>query len=199
MTEEVAPLPTGVLELVYERSHLHAWGRYDPREDLLRRKGVDLKWHNDTARFGKGFTGKVWGLTSFTDLSVSLHVRLSEVQLRCTTAHECAHLDRGPVPAEKTKREEAAVNLLAAQRLIDPIVFDALMEATKGNPTKHARYATVGVDRRLFMHYVTWRRRVTNKTAERRWEQARRPTSWPPRWLEEEPDSFPIAARFAGR
>lgn len=193
----VRHLPSSLLELTYERSQLHDWGRYDPRQDLKRRTGVDLLWHNDSADFGT-FTGKVRGITNFTKLSVSLHVHLSEVQLRCTLAHECAHLDRGPVTAERTRREEQAVHKLAAKRLIDPVLFDALMEATDGAPGKHARYLVLGVDAMTLEVYASWRKGVTETTALRRWEKAVEPSQWPPRWLTEKATGYPIAAQFAG-
>jgi len=54
--------------------------------------------------------------------------RLSQVQRRCTVAHELVHVERGPVPDDPwlRAREERAVETEAARRLIE---LDALADA----------------------------------------------------------------------
>ena len=64
---------------------------------------------------------EIIGLTDFPARTVTLDRNLSQAERRCTIAHEVEHIRRGPVPAEPVlaAREEAAVDLAVARRLID--------------------------------------------------------------------------------
>lgn len=61
------------------------------------------------------------GLTTWADQTVTLDRSLLQAERRCTIAHEVEHIRRGPVPSEPVlaAREEAAVDVAVARRLID--------------------------------------------------------------------------------
>lgn len=62
----------------------------------------------------------VHGQLRWSTRTVTLDRRLSQVQRRCTIAHELVHIERGPVPCSAwlAEREEAAVEQEVARRLI---------------------------------------------------------------------------------
>lgn len=64
-------------------------------------------------------TGRA-GVTNWPTGTVTLDRRLSQVQRRCTIAHEIVHIERGPVPADTrlVAREEMAVEQEVVRRLI---------------------------------------------------------------------------------
>ncbi|NRQ51570.1 hypothetical protein [Aeromicrobium stalagmiti] len=161
---------------------------YSPWDDLARRTGVDLRWHN----------GKVakWerplGVTHFADLSVSLLVGRPEHSLRSTLTHELVHLDRGGFERSggKERIEERRVQRAASQRLIDPVLYDLLIDYMNDSD---AHFAVAGrilrrvllVDWRMFQAYADWRKGVTLKTAMRKWEQFGPDClpAWPAPWM----------------
>lgn len=198
---ETAPLPADLLQLVCERSYLYPHCRYDPWVDMFRRTGVELRWHNAGTRSlgSMGYDNAVFALTCFDELWTSLRIGLNEVQLRSALAHELAHLDRGPqLIGSDVQAEEDRVDLLAAQRLIDPVIFDALMDATDGTPSSRAQNLTLFVDKSIFKSYSQWRAGVTAGTARSAWRKALQPTPWPAPWIEKWADDLPLAAAFAG-
>lgn len=62
--------------------------------------------------------GGVLGRTDFTSRTITLDHQLLQAERRSTLTHELVHLERGPVPAGYTVREERAVEVEAARRLI---------------------------------------------------------------------------------
>lgn len=64
--------------------------------------------------------GAEFGRTHWGNHTILLDRRLSQVQRRCTLAHELCHVERGPVLDDPVlvAREEQAVTQLAARRLI---------------------------------------------------------------------------------
>lgn len=185
-----------LFELIIARgSHHERYGRYDPWDDLARRTGVDLAW---ATHLGVPTTPNACGITDFSELRISLKVGMHETELRSTLAHELAHLDRGPTTSDEIARDERAADLLAATRIVDPVVFDALMARYDGKPRMFPVYHALGVDRELFEVYRSWRRRVNPTTAMRRWEEALQPTPWPAPWMRRYADEWPRMARAAG-
>jgi hypothetical protein len=71
--------------------------------------------------------GRMWGLTN--GRRIWLCRRLDQAARRCTLTHEIVHLERGLTPADARglAREERAVDLIAARRLITlPALVDGL-------------------------------------------------------------------------
>lgn len=163
---------------------------YDPWQDLARRDGVDVRWH--VGRI-EGWRDAL-GVTNFPGLSVSFRVGLPEWQLRSTCAHECAHLDRGPIVPSELEREEKRVDLLAAQRLINPAIFDAFVVAFN-DPSAAQIHRVLRVSEDHFTLYAKWRWGVPQQTALGAWE--REPIPWPASWIERHAASMPSAAGFA--
>jgi hypothetical protein len=197
-----AALSPDLFDLIYERGRLHErHGRYDPWDDLAQRPGVDIGWHTEGNSGSRRYPNAL-GLTNFAELRVTLLVGQPEHQLRCTLAHELVHLDRGPISlrgdspadARAVAREEQKVHLLAAQRIIDPVVYDALMRRYDGKPTTFQVRTALGCDRSTIKAYTAWRRRVRPATAMRAWENGRGPISWPPAWVRSE--RYEEAARW---
>lgn len=62
--------------------------------------------------------GDVVGVTDWAHRTVTLDVRLTQVERRCTIAHELEHIARGPAPAWDVVREELAVDAAVARCLI---------------------------------------------------------------------------------
>lgn len=62
--------------------------------------------------------GGVVGVTDWAHRTITLDVRLTQVERRCTIAHELEHVARGPAPAWDVAREEAAVDDVVARYLI---------------------------------------------------------------------------------
>lgn len=58
------------------------------------------------------------GVTDYQARTITLASGMTQAQRRSTIAHEVAHVERGPVPAHLEAREEVAVDVLAARRLI---------------------------------------------------------------------------------
>ncbi|RYB90992.1 hypothetical protein EUA93_18835 [Nocardioides oleivorans] len=173
----------GLFDLVIERRQA-AWDAglyYDPWTDLTRRTGVNLEFRNG----GPYEDWKdPWGLTNFNDLDVTLRFGLTEWQLRSTLAHELVHLDRGP-RADHTSEavDENRTNRLAAQRMIDPVVFDKIMELGNGKPNRWVINHALGVDLGLFRHYRGWRKTCKESTAMKAFEASRTKTPWPAPWV----------------
>lgn len=112
------------------------------------------------------------GLTVWSPRKViRLNSDQSEAQLRTTLTHELLHCERGRVPRELQDAEEDAVELLTAQRLIDPDLFDAGADAH-----------VLRVDEDCMRRYAEWRQTVSAETAAAAWESATwgmpRPASW---------------------
>lgn len=192
-----------LFEVAVERARLA--GHYDPWADLAQRPGVDIVWHAD-GRSGSRKYPNALGLTTFSELRVSLKVGMAEHTLRGTLAHELVHLDRGPVApdvdasgkayARVIAREEARVDLQAAQRLVDPVVFDALIARCDGGVPKRSQWLVLfNCDDRFYEVYADWRRRVKATTAMRAWERAQEPAPWPPRWVAEDLDDYAHTAQ----
>lgn len=163
---------------------------YTPWHDLSTRTGVEMRWHVGSI----GEWHRPWGVTDFEELSVTLRADLSELKLRCTLAHELIHLDRGPFPAERTKAEEAKVDLITGQRLIDPVLLDILRDYLDSPRT---RTQFLRVDGRTLRSYMSWRTKVQMRTAMKRWEEVApdRLPEWPARWITF--DRAPLAHAFA--
>lgn len=69
---------------------------------------------------------EVLGETDHHRRTVTLTTGMTQAQRRSTIAHEVAHIERGPVPAFLEPREEVAVDVVAARRLISwPDLLDA--------------------------------------------------------------------------
>lgn len=66
------------------------------------------------------------GLTTFATETIQMRTGQLQAERRSTLTHELVHLERGPFPRWATRREERAVNLEAARRLI---TFDDLVDA----------------------------------------------------------------------
>lgn len=165
---------------------------YNPWTDLATRTGVDLQWH-------KGRVGKFecpLGVTDFEELSVSLHVGMNEVQMRCTLTHELIHLERGFEGVEKNEsNEERTVRLLTAKRLVDPVLYRLVLE--RWPEPEGSRASILGVDKGTFRTYSKWRSGVTERTALRVWRQHQvRYPIWPPAWVDDKRAAK--AARHAG-
>lgn len=81
------------------------------------------------------------GTCSFDDRIITLNAAMGPAQRRCTLAHELVHLERGGIPIDPVMiaREEAAVDRIAAYRLID---LDALVSALSW-AASHAEAAEV--------------------------------------------------------
>lgn len=185
----------GLIDLIIERRKIHV---YDPWQDLARRKGVDITWH--TNRKVDRFDAAL-GFTRFDQLRVSLLVDQNTCggQLKATLAHELGHLDRGPTgfTGLSEAREERAVDLLAAWRQVDPVIFDELMAATNGCPTRRQVNYALAVRGSVFDTYEAWRRRVKPTTAVARWEECKEPAPWPAPWIERCEQRWPLAAAFS--
>jgi len=159
---------------------------YDPWQDLARRSGVALRWHSgDVGRFRNPFA-----VTNFRELSVSFSVGMPDWQMRATCAHECAHLDRGPITPSELAREEERVDLLAAQRLIDPALFEALVQ-TYPEPSATQIHQVLRTSEDHFAIYEQWRRGAGKQTAFLAWEQDLQP--WPAPWIENHASDMPTA------
>lgn len=63
----------------------------------------------------------VWGLTNFRTKTVTLAPGMTQVQRRCTIAHETQHVIRGPVARHHQAREERVVDRNAARLLLPDI------------------------------------------------------------------------------
>ena len=85
---------------------------------------LDEEWTVEQAVLPSGQAGRV----EWARRAVVVDRRLSQVQRRCTVAHELVHVERGPVPTDPwlRLREERAVEAEAARRLI---TLDALADA----------------------------------------------------------------------
>lgn len=167
---------------------------YDPWADLARRTGIELLWHTGES----GDLNKPWGLTNFQHLSISLLMGLNHAETRSTLTHELIHLERGPMRERRQDAEERAVELLTAKRLVDPLLYDALVEAYP-SPTWRQIMTVLEVDECTFEAYAGWRSGVQDATARRVWAwEAPVEPRWPAVWLERAPDSFWYAARAAG-
>lgn len=70
---------------------------------------VRLLWHD----------GGPAGLTHFGNATISLRRGLTQVERRCTLAHELRHVLRGPFLDVNTAKEERAVEREAARQLIE--------------------------------------------------------------------------------
>lgn len=79
---------------------------------------VRLRW----AHLPEGFLG----YTDHAAATVTLTHGMTQVERRCTIAHETEHITRGPVVGHLTAREERAVDQAAACRLV---TFEELADA----------------------------------------------------------------------
>lgn len=96
---------------------------YHPWRALRALAGWTLHWHDlgDDEHLGE---------TDYDRRTVTLSPGMTQAQRRCTIAHEVAHVERGPVPGHLQGREEEAVDVLAARRLITwPDLRDAALWA----------------------------------------------------------------------
>ncbi len=66
------------------------------------------------------------GVADFITATITLTTGMTQAERRSVCAHELAHLDRGPVPAYLTPREELAIDAAVARDLIP---FGALVSA----------------------------------------------------------------------
>lgn len=87
--------------------------------------------------------GGVLGVTDWTHRTITLDVRLSQVERRCTIAHELEHVERGPFPAWDVAREEAAVDVAAARHLIP---LESLVSAVAWSQDPHEVAEELWVD-----------------------------------------------------
>lgn len=190
MTQPAAPLGDALQRLLARQADA-----YDPWADLAERTGVQLAWHVRGSH--EDHPGAI-GLTTYSSLTISFLVGLTEVEMRSTLTHELLHLERGPVTLGRTPREEEIVSDIAAKRLVDPALFDALI-AVNDDPDRAQITTALRVDRATFKCYRRWRSTVQARTAHRVWQQARNATiTWPPTWLEAKADEYDLAARWAG-
>lgn len=83
----------------------HPWRALDQRPEV-------------TVVFGDPGPGAL-GSVDYETQTITLDPDLLQGELRTTLTHELIHLERGPVAAGGGPREEAAVELEAARRLID--------------------------------------------------------------------------------
>lgn len=91
--------------------------RFHPWRRLRAQSDIGLTWERMPGRLGQ------------TDgaHAIALHPDQSQVQRRCTLAHELAHVELGHVDGA-SDTEERAARLLAARWLID---MDALLDALR--------------------------------------------------------------------
>lgn len=85
-------------------------GPFHPWQALRRRPDVTLVFGDP----GPGALGSV----DYETRTITLASDLLQGELRTTLTHELIHLERGPVADDGWRREEAAVELEAARRLI---------------------------------------------------------------------------------
>lgn len=83
------------------------------------------------------------GYTDFTARSVVLDTRLTQVERRCTIAHETEHILRGPAHPRHRARDERAVDDAAARKLIP---LEALAEALVWSYDDHELAEELWVD-----------------------------------------------------
>ena len=81
--------------------------RYHPWRALRGLPDIDIVWSAAVTR------GRVDGT------QITLHPLLTQAERRSTLTHELVHIERGPVPAHLTEREERAVEEIAARRLVE--------------------------------------------------------------------------------
>jgi hypothetical protein len=82
---------------------------FHPWRTLRALSHVTLLWHD----------GGPAGLTNFCRHTISLRRGLTQVERRCTLAHELHHIARGPFLDVNRAKEELAVDREAARQLID--------------------------------------------------------------------------------
>lgn len=72
--------------------------------------------------------GDLLGEIDFDAKTITLDLRLTPEERRCTIAHETEHIRRGPVPDWLRLREERAIDRIVAQRLLPNVkmIADAL-------------------------------------------------------------------------
>lgn len=190
-----SPIFPELFDLVYE-SRVKAYEDdlfYDPWLDLGRRRGVEVDFHNPGP---VAHWSNPRGLTHFGKLRITLRFSMMDVQMRCTVAHELVHLDRGPRGDHVSEAvDEARTSRLAAQRLVNPYVFDRLQEIYDGKAPNYAIHTALNVDRATYLDYRGWRARCKASTAQRAWDEARVQTPWPALWIGEavlkEPGELP--------
>ncbi|WP_332643687.1 hypothetical protein [Aeromicrobium sp.] len=169
---------------------------YCPWSDLRRRHGIDLRWHSADDNMGFDFAPQA--VTAFDQLAISISVGLSQVVMRLSLAHELVHLDRGPVTSDRTDAEENKVDRMAVQRLVDPVIYDALSLGGRQIPP-HERVRLLQASAECLRIYEGWRAGVSFKTALSRYEQygPHRWPEWPAPWIATKSQEWPMAARFA--
>lgn len=177
-------LPANVTEAIGRRI-LERPDPYDPWMVLNFCDGLELRWHGQGPHEGHH---NPWGLCDFRNASISLQLGLLPHESRGTLTHELIHMERGPKPESVLEAdEEREVNWLAVQRLVDPHIYELVMDATEGAPSDQVVRRIVNVAPHMFSIYVDWRRNVSAEHAEEIWTSAAaaqtRPV-WPPVWLE---------------
>ncbi len=63
----------------------------------------------------------VMGRTCHRTRTVTLAMGMSQAERRCTIAHETAHIERGPVAPQQSRREELAIDRTVARLLIPSV------------------------------------------------------------------------------
>lgn len=88
---------------------------------------------------GRGLLGRV----DYSTATITLHPRLLQTERRSTLTHELVHLERGPGVCGHEAREERAVEVEAARRLID---LAQLVDAVKWTDDVHELAFELWVD-----------------------------------------------------
>lgn len=101
---------------------------WHPWRQLRELSHIDLFWDDMEDRLGH---------TNFAAGCITLTTGMTQAERRSTLTHELIHLERGQCSPEHDRREEAAVNRLAAKRLI-PIERLAEALAWSGDPSEVA-------------------------------------------------------------
>lgn len=109
--------------------------RWHPWRALRRRPDITLVFEDP----GPGALGRV----DYDTATITLHPRLLQAERRATLTHELVHLERGPAVRGHEAREERAVEIEAARRLID---LAQLVDAVKWTDDVHELAFELWVD-----------------------------------------------------
>jgi hypothetical protein len=151
---------------------------YDPVRDLDRRAGVTLATHTGPQEpWGRCVRGQ----SSFATMRISIERGIPAHEARCVLSRELVRLERGPVRWSHLEREEVAIALTVAKRLVRPQLFAELMR-TPGGPTAAQMYDALGVDLEHFHFYRRWRATGPDPEEVRTAPLDPVDVEWPPRW-----------------